>query len=325
MERSMMVGDSFLVSKINYGPRIPMTPFCFPFANNTLPNTNAKAYWDGFELPYLRLPGFSSVKRGDVLVFNFPQDTIDNRPVDKKEFYIKRCTAIAGDTLLIDNARVFVNGKIQPRPKQMQFEYKIDTVTGTSLNPELLKQLHASIYEGHEGVTMTPASAAVLRTYSNIKSVTQVIAPKGQADSLSSIFPHTYPPTVLLNARIPDYRWNVDNIGPIIIPKKGWTVKLDSMTFPLYEHAIEVYEHNKVQVKGHDIFINGEKTNSYTFKMDYYWVTGDNWYDSEDSRYWGFLPEDHIAGKALFVWMSWDANAPLFEKIRWDRFFKGVE
>jgi signal peptidase I len=114
-------------------------------------------------------------------------------------------------------------------------------------------------------------------------------------------------------------------MGPIIIPKKGWTVKLDSLTFPLYEHTIEVYERNKVQVQGRDILINGQKVHNYTFKMDYYWVTGDNWYDSEDSRYWGFVPADHIAGKALFVWMSWDANAPLLEKFRWDRFLKGIE
>jgi len=321
MERTLLTGDNILVSKLNYGPRIPMTPISYPFANHTFPSTNLKAYWDGLELPYLRLPGFSSVKRGDVLVFNYPHDTIDNRPVDKKEFYIKRCTALPGDTLLIDNGRVYVNGKIQPEPKGVQYQYKIDT-SGGAINPEVFKQLHASIYEGQSGVTMTPASAAILRTYSNIKSVTRNIAPKGQADD---VFPHIFPPHVLLAGHIPDYKWNADNMGTLIIPKKGWVVKLDSTTFPLYEYAIEVYERNKVSVDGSKIFINGKKADTYTFKMDYYWLIGDNWYDSEDSRYWGFVPEDHIVGKALFTWMSWDSDAPLLEKIRWDRFLKGIE
>jgi len=319
MERTLLVGDNILVSKLNYGARIPMTPISYPFANHTFANTNLKAYWDGLELPYLRLPGFGSVKRGDVLVFNYPQDTIDNRPVDKKEFYIKRCTALPGDMLQIDNARVLINGKVEPEPKEMQFEYKIDT-TG-AMNPGIFRQLHVTLYEAHLNYAMTRQAASILRTYSTIKSVTQVIAPKGQPDN---VFPRAYPANALLGIHIPDYKWNVDNMGPIIIPKKGWTVKLDSMTFPLYERVIEVYERNKVEVQGNDILINGKKTDVYTFKMDYYWVMGDNWYDSEDSRYWGFVPEDHIAGKALFTWLSWDADAPLLSKIRWNRFLKGI-
>ena len=320
MEWTLLVGDNILVSKLNYGARIPMTPFSFPFANHTLPNTNLKAYWDGLELPYLRLPGFRGVKRGDVLVFNYPQDTTDNRPVDKKEFFIKRCSALPGDTLLIDNARIYINGKVQAQPAGMQFEYKIDT-NGNGLNLELLKQLDITRYEGYVNYTMNPGAAAILRKYSNIKFVTQVIAPKGQSDE---VFPRAYPQNALLGIRFPDHKWNVDNMGPIIIPKKGWTVKLDSMTIPLYERAIEAYERNKVEVQGNDILINGKKTDAYTFKMDYYWVMGDNWYDSEDSRYWGFVPEDHIAGKALFTWLSWDTDAPLLSKIRWDRFLKGI-
>lgn len=324
MERTLLVGDHIFVSKLNYGPRMPMTPISFPFASHTLPNTNLKSYWDGWELPYFRLPGFSSVKRGDVIVFNYPQDTIDNRPADKKEFYIKRCVGIAGDTLSQVDEQVFINGKAlaEPRDEQLEYTYRLH---GREVSPDILEALHVTTYEGHTYPAMTKESARLLRGYSNVDSLKPVFSPKGISDTIDRVFPREYPLPVMLSRTTPDYHWNVDNFGPIIIPKKGWTVKLDSMTFPLYERAIEVYEHNKLAVRGTDIFINGKKTNTYTFKMDYYWVLGDNRHDSEDSRYWGFVPEDHISGKALFIWMSWDSDAPLFKKIRWDRLLRGIE
>ncbi|WP_295667514.1 signal peptidase I [uncultured Mucilaginibacter sp.] len=327
MERTLLVGDNIFVSKLNYGARVPMTPLSFPFANHTLPNTNLKSYWDGWELPYFRLPGFSSIKRGEVIVFNYPQDTMDNRPIDKKEFYIKRCAGIEGDTVSQVDEQVFINGKLLPAAPGEQQEYQYETATGVDVNPQLLTQLNITQLhgEGSLPLTMTKESADRLKRDTHVKFLNPIFFLKGVSDTASPVFPHMFPMHVLLTKTIPDYHWNVDNFGPIIIPKKGWTVKLDSMTFPLYERAIEVYEHNKLEVKGADIFINGKKTNSYTFKMDYYWVLGDNRHDSEDSRYWGFVPEDHISGKAVFIWMSWDSDAPLLKKIRWERILGGIK
>jgi signal peptidase I len=174
---------------------------------------------------------------------------------------------------------------------------------------------------------MTKSAAATLKGYSNVKAVVPNLK-LGKGDDLNNlVYPvnPAYPAYTKLPFRLPDYKWNEDNYGPIIIPKKGWTVKLDSMTFPLYARAIKVYEGNQLEIKGHDIYINGQKTDTYTFKMNYYWMMGDNRHDSADSRFWGFVPEDHIVGKALFIWMSWDDSADFLHRIRWNRLFKGVD
>jgi signal peptidase I len=220
---------------------------------------------------------------------------------------------------------VFVNKKAAPNPDGEQIEYNFVT-TGIDINPQIYKDLNISFYDpGRPTIpTMTVASAQTLKGYSNIKSLAPSIQKKGISDPYNPVYPSKYPIHVKLSPNLPDYKWNVDNFGPIIIPKKGWTVKLDSMTFPLYERCIEVYEKNTVKVDGKDIIINGTKADSYTFKMNYYWMMGDNRHDSEDSRYWGFVPEDHIVGKALFIWMSWDDNESFLSKIRWSRLFRGI-
>ncbi|MGF7042770.1 signal peptidase I [Mucilaginibacter lappiensis] len=316
MESSLLVGDFLFVSKVNYGARLPMTPVAFPFAHHTMPLTGTKAYWDGIKLPYFRLPGLSEIKKGDVVVFNYPMDADSPfyRPVDKRENYIKRCQGAPGDTLSLIDARVYVNSKPAKMPPHGEMEYMV-RADDSRFDPQMIYDLHLSDIQQFTNrdymMNMTEHSAQMLKGYSNIKTVTPNVRLRGVYDP--EIFPHN-----------PHYRWNVDNFGPIIIPKKGWTVKLDSLTLPFYSRAIAVYENNKLQVNGNDITINGKKTNSYTFKMNYYWMMGDNRHNSEDSRFWGFVPEDHIVGKALFVWMSWDATSPSANKIRWSRLFRGI-
>lgn len=324
MERSLLVGDFLFVSKVNYGARTPMTPIAFPFAHHTMPVLGTKAYWDGIKLPYYRLPGLSDVKKGDVVVFNYPMeaDSPYYRPVDKRENYIKRCQGTPGDTVSLVDAQVYVNGKAAPNPPGEQTDYTI-TTNGMEMNPQILEELNVSNYENIPFPTMTKDAAAKLKSFSNVKSVTQNIKPRGLADPFNAVFPAAYP-KYALSPQNGAFNWNVDNYGPIIIPKKGWTVKLDSLTMPLYGRAIEIYENNKVQIVGKDVLINGKKADSYTFKMNYYWMMGDNRHDSADSRYWGFVPEDHIVGKALFIWMSWDDNASFLNKIRWSRLFRGI-
>ncbi len=315
MERTLLVGDFLFVSKVNYGARTPITPIAFPFAHHTMPIINTKAYWDGIQLPYYRLPGLGHVERNDVVVFNYPMDADPplSRPIDKRENYIKRCIGVAGDTLKIVDAQVYINGKASPIPPMSQTEYYVKT-DGSDFNPKALEDIKADVQRATQDeyvMTMPKSEVPKIKAFSNVQVVTSVIAQQGGYSM--DVFPHEQ-----------NLKWNQDNYGPIIIPKKGWTVKLDSVNLPMYKRAIEVYEGNKFEMKGQDIYINDQKADSYTFKMNYYWMMGDNRHNSADSRYWGFVPEDHIVGKALFVWMSWDDNASFFHKIRWSRIFMGI-
>lgn len=315
MERTLLVGDFLFVSKVNYGARTPITPVAFPFAHHTMPIIGTKAYWDGIQLPYYRLPGLGKVERYDVVVFNYPMDADAplNRPIDKRENYIKRCMGVSGDTLKVVDGQVFVNNKPAEQPPMSQSDYVVNT-DGTDFNPMVMQDFKADINQlsAEQYVfNMPKAEVEKLKKFNNVTAITPIISEKNSLEQ--GIFPGD-----------PHLKWSRDNYGSIIIPKKGWTVTLDSLTFPVYRRAIEVYEGNKLEVKGNDIIINGKKTNTYTFKMNYYWMMGDNRHNSADSRYWGFVPEDHIVGKALFVWMSLDSNGSFFNKIRWSRLFRGI-
>lgn len=343
MERSLMVGDFLFVSKVNYGPRLPMTPVAFPFAHHTMPILGTKAYWDGVQWKYRRLPGLQDIKRNDVVVFNFPEGdtvaleaqddnyyqmqlrgdsretihnrfTIVSRPVDKRENFIKRCVAIAGDTISMKKGLAIVNGKPEPLVGTGGFAYHVEFNT-EDVNLKLFEDMgfrtDATALPNVYRFEGTPDLVKELKKSPYVKSVTEELMPENEFDVL--IFPHDK-----------NRAWNLDNFGPIIVPKKGWTVKLDSLTMPLYERCIRVYEGNTLQKQGNDWIINGQKADQYTFKMDYYWMMGDNRHQSADSRYWGFVPADHIVGKALFIWMSLDSEKSFLNKIRWNRLFKGI-
>ena len=313
MEGTLLTGDYLFVSKLSYGPRMPITPVSIPFLESTVTSAKIRTYWDGLQLPYYRLPGFSDVERGDVVVFNYPPEA-GERPVDMRTHYIKRCLALPGDVISIVNSQVYVNAQAVENPPEAQTSYKVIT-DGESLNPELLDDLDIEVRGQMDESTFVmiipEAHLSDFKSRSNIISVQAIVAGKETYDE------RTFPQNSL-------YQWNEDNFGPLTIPYKGWTVPLNDSTIALYGRAITDYEHNTLSGSGNDIVLNGKNARSYTFRMDYYWMMGDNRHNSEDSRFWGFVPEDHIVGKAMVTWMSLDSSASLLEKIRWNRIFKEI-
>jgi signal peptidase I len=318
MEKSMLVGDFLFVSKVAYGPRVPMTPIAFPLVHHTIPIVSSKSYSESIKLPYHRMKGLGGIERNDCVVFNWPAETL-GRPVDKKENYVKRCVGIPGDILELKNANLFVNGAPQEEFYGMKKQWHYDLTTkGTGLNPNILLEKY-DITEGGYGrnrneynLTLTDVSRDALSTFPNVTRIEKRVERKGiYADY---IFPHDK-----------NYKWNVDNFGPITIPAKGSTIELSTENLSIYKEIIERYENNKLTIINGEIYINDKAVNTFTFTMNYYWMMGDNRHNSADSRFWGFVPENHIVGKALFVWMSWDKNAKGIRKVRWNRLFRSVK
>lgn len=328
LEKSLLIGDFLFVSKMNYGARVPMTTVAAPMVHDTLPLIHTKSYLKLPQLPYFRFPGIEKIKNNDIVVFNWPVDTVEkffdtsgrkaDKPVDKKSNYVKRCVGIAGDSLAIKDGIIFVNGKklIIPERAKPQFSYKMAIEPAVSIDFEsLFKELDITdrygINNTKDTIYFSALPATSVERFKNvpgIKSVTRII----HKEIDKSIFPHTE-------------NWNVDNFGPIYIPQAGKTVALNLETLPFYSRIITEYEKNKLEIKGSDIYINGAKANSYTFQQNYYWMMGDNRHNSEDSRFWGYVPEDHIVGKPIFIWMSWDSNGVgIMNKIRWERLFTTV-
>ena len=318
MEKSMLIGDFLFVSKLAYGPRVPMTPVAIPLVHHTIPGTKKKSYSEIVKIPYHRMKGLGEIKRNDCVVFNWPAEKLD-RPVDKKENYVKRCVGIAGDKIEIINGQLMVNDKPQNEPEGMkkQFSYSVKT-KGSGLNPKVLYKKF-DVTEGSRGsnvneynLFLTDEAASGLKSFTNVNSIKQNI------DTSSNSSEYYFP-----NKR--DFNWNIDIYGPITIPKKGSSINLSLKNIDLYKDIIQVYEENSLKILDDKIYINDTLTSEYKFKMNYYWMMGDNRHNSADSRMWGFLPENHVVGKALFVWMSWDRNGKGLNKIRWERLFSSVK
>ncbi|MDE7180757.1 MAG: signal peptidase I [Muribaculaceae bacterium] len=361
LEKSLLVGDRLWVDKTVYGARVPQTPIHFPLAQHTLPFLNTKSYVENPQLEYHRMPGRRGIERGDIVVFNYPQgDTValgrpnDDyymmawrieqegggdgrkyiashpgtfgqvvwRPVDRRENYVKRAIGLPGERLRISNDSIFINGSYIAEPEHVQFNY-IVPVSGP-IAPEKWLELGVraddhrfeplrnepggySFYD----VPLTREMKAEVEKWPEVIAPLRLERESGLYD-LGGVFP-------LGN----DYGWTRPDMGEFWIPKRGSTLHLTLDNLPIYERAIRVYEDNDLSVRDGKIYINGEQTDYYTFKLDYYWMMGDNRDRSADSRYWGFVPEDHIVGSPVFIILSLDQERSLSDgKIRWDRILR---
>ena len=375
LEKTLLVGDFLFVSKVNYGARTPQTTVAVPMIHDAVPGTTVPSYIKKPQLPYFRLPALEEIERNDIVVFNWPVDTlvdINNpygevryKPVDKKTNYVKRCVGLPGDSLSIKEGYVYINGKKNELPDRAKLQFFYTVILKNNVSQEFLDQygiteytrvfqLKKSIFENEKiqqyikanGINLTVVSddgdmvafkgnvsqdmydklkinfsdkalninlteelATKIKNNPNVVSLKKDLSTQPEND----IFPRT-----------PEYSWNKDEFGPIYIPKAGKTVDLNLEVLPLYKRIITAYEGNTVDVKGNQIIINGEVANTYTFKQDYYWMMGDNRHNSQDARMWGYVPFDHVVGKPVFVWMSWDSNGKGLDKIRWNRLFTTV-
>jgi len=352
MEKSLLVNDFLFVDKLTYGARIPQTPLSFPFVHNTLPAApTTPSYLKWIQLDYKRFPKLREVNRNDVVVFNFPAgDTIINlpefgskipyydvlrsaqynndrtklqadypilvHPMDKTDNYIKRCVGIPGDIIEIKKSQLWVNGAPALVAPFMQTEYIVET-DGRPLAEDFIQDsLGININEATadfqfvEGqpntfkLNLTAAAALSLKKLPNVKSVVLF-------EDLN--VGYTFPNDIL------HFPWTADNFGPLRIPKKGDQVPLNDSTIELYRRIIEGYEQQKLTTQNGQYFINGKAVNTYTIQENYYWMMGDNRHRSQDSRYWGFVPETHIVGRAALIWFSYS------QSIRWNRLFNLIK
>ena len=378
LEKSLLVGDFLFVSKLSYGPRVPMTPVSFPLAQHTLPLVNTKSYLDKPQWGYKRVPGLGPVKRNDIVVFNFPagdsvllkstnpdfyttrymtalqygisleaatQHLISQsatygklvyRPVDRRENFVKRCIGMPGDTLQIIANQVFIDGKLLEDAPDAQLNYYVQT-KGGFLSDHQFRTWNVSVEDQiripedsyyaanlpfkrdangrYNPMYVMPLTKKVLEQVKKSPFIDTVFV---ETDTLGGY--NVAGPTYPLH---PSNTWTRDNYGPIWIPAKGATIELNEQNLMLYGHVIRHYEKQSLDVVNGEVQVNGQPATTYTFTMDYYWMMGDNRHKSADSRAWGFVPEDHIVGKPILVWLSLNKDRDLFDgKIRWKRLFK---
>ena len=335
--------------------KIPLTGlFSAPFGFDS--------YTDWPQLPYWRFPKISDVERGDPVVFNYPAEDIRPinmegkvRPIDKREHYVKRCVGIPGDTLRITDGKVTVSGKTLEIPYRanLQTSYYVET-NGMDFNSKTLKEKFDINYiKGSEGegevthlsgfdpnvyiINISDSAITEFKTLPNLVHVTPLVGKTDMAEysnipeKLMQLYMQI--PTFGVNQDLfPNpkeggkliYKWSRDNYGPLYIPNAGDVIELNRDNLYKYSRIITAYEHNTLEVKDGKVLINGSPAETYTFKQGYYWMMGDNRHASDDSRYWGFVPEDHIVGKPVFIWMSYDKFGEGLKKIRFDRVFTTV-
>ena len=379
LEKTLRVGDFLLVSKFHYGARIPSTLVSFPMVHDTIPIIKSRSYLKKPQLPYLRIPGFQEIKNNDIVVFNWPADTVRKffvkekgviKPTDKKSNYVKRAIGIPGDSLEIRDGVVYLNGKENNLPDRARplFTYLVKSNEGVSssklINLEVdgfirkfvIKNLSTDtyaeiskyilnisnngeneylIYTSDKGIPIKLVRKLSLDIREIIDkekelSLTHIDAIKiknsNQFDTIYRVIEETDTSNSIFFPNNKRFSWNNDHFGPLYIPKAGDKIDLNIKTLPLYKKIITDYEFNDLKVIDEDILINGIKENEYVFKQDYYWMMGDNRYNSEDSRVWGFVPFDHVLGRPVFIWMSIEG---LFNGIenwnfRWDRVFTTI-
>jgi signal peptidase I len=379
LEKTLLVGDFLLVSKFHYGARAPQTVVSFPMVHDTIPLVRTRSYLKKPQLPYMRLPGLQQIKRNDIVVFSWPADTVRQffkkeagvvKPIDKKSNYVKRCVAIPGDTLTIEDGIIHINGKESNMPDRAKpiFGFKAYNAKGISarrlinagyddltrkflitnisqpildaLRPNLLMIANPDpsnyqVLTGSKGLPLNIVQQYRIQAKELLETQKNLFLTLKEAEELPNILKldslkrNINTTRTYNDAYFPNnvrYNWNEDQFGPLVMPEKGVTVQLNTKNVALYKKIISDYELNDLEVSGDDIKINGATADTYTFKQNYYWMMGDNRHRSEDSRYWGFVPEDHIVGKPVFIWMSIDGFMDGLRnwKIRWERVFTTV-
>ena len=426
MEKSLLVGDFLFVSKMAYGPRVPMTPLSVPLTHHTVPLINTKSYVEWIKLPYHRLPGFGKIKRGDAVVFNFPDgDTLSTayqsnqsyyslvreygrenvwnnkgrfgdiiaRPVDKRENFIKRCIGLPGETLKIEDAIVYINGQKLQSPKDFQLTYYVKIKDGYFFNENELLNIGVSkedmqlmgfycymnltkgqirtlndnrfilnieplnVNSGDYSLIVddnTPLYCQILfhpetqdvksllmqagvdtnainslKNYPTLPLSSEIIGKIKQMEYIEGIEPVIAMKGFKNRDLYPyneAYNWNIDNYGSVKIPSKGMKIALNDENEMFYGRCIRIFEGNTLEKQGNKWLLNGKEATEYTFKMDYYWMMGDNRDNSADSRFWGFVPEDHIVGKPIMIWLSLNKDYSWFDgKLRVNRMFRFVD
>jgi len=343
MEKTLLVGDCLGVSKVAYGPRMPNTPLSVPFVHNVSPlDPSKKSYVEWIKRPYKRLAGLDTIERGDVVVFNCPegdtvalispqsnyyqlvrtygreavlgQSPIMVHPVDKKDNYIKRAVAIHGDTLQLTGGTLSVNGVVVPLEPYAEMFYN---VTGDGLTAGYFESIGVQRdeigYDASLGIWQLPLYEEQLER----------LRTSGKADAVSRVVIDTVDPDIFPHDTV-RYAWSLDDFGPLWVPERGVTVALTPDNLPLYERIIKNYEGHDLQVRDGVIYIDGREADSYTFAMDYYFMMGDNRHQSLDSRFFGFVPEDHVVGRAWFILFSTDKGRPFPGNIRFGRIFNVI-